>query len=149
MISAVLLTAAMILSSLDGSGWILWISYGLFGAAYLVVGLPVLITAVKNLFGKHPFNENFLMSIASVGAFIIGELFEGVMVMLLYAVGELLQSIAVGSSRRSISNLVSIRSETATVLVSDYQVVVPPENSTSEISSLSKQAKNTRRRDSG
>ncbi len=126
-ISAVLLTAAMILSSLDGSGWILWISYGLFGAAYLVVGLPVLITAVKNLFGKHPFNENFLMSIASVGAFIIGELFEGVMVMLLYAVGELLQSIAVGSSRRSISNLVSIRSETATVLVSDYQVVVPPE----------------------
>lgn len=126
-ISAVLLVAAMILSSIAADGWLVWVKYALFAAAYLIVGLPVLITAVKNLFGKNPFNENFLMSIASIGAFILGEFFEGVMVMLLYSLGELLQSIAVGQSRRSISELVSIRSETATVLVSEYQVVVPPE----------------------
>ena len=68
-------------------------------AAYLVLGLEILKTAAKNLIKGHVFDENFLMSIATLGAFLIGEFPEAVAVMLFYQLGEMLEDIAVDRSR--------------------------------------------------
>lgn len=101
--------------------------YVVYALAYLTVGYPVLISTVKNVIKGKIFDENFLMTVASIGAFALGELGEGVAVMLLYQLGELLQSIAVGSSRRSITALMDLRSENATLVKGDEQVKVKPE----------------------
>lgn len=103
------------------------VMYAVYLAAYFIVGYPVLISTCKNIAKGHVFDENFLMTLASVGAFIIGEAFEGVAVMLLYQIGELLQSIAVGSSRRSITELMGLRSESATLIQDGVQITVKPE----------------------
>ena len=68
---------------------------------YLIIGYDVLIGAVKGLFRGHPFDENFLMAVATVGATVLGEYTEGAAVILLYQIGELFQSYAVGKSRAS------------------------------------------------
>ncbi|MBQ8342617.1 MAG: cadmium-translocating P-type ATPase [Clostridia bacterium] len=101
--------------------------YVLYGAAYLTVGYPVLISTVKNLAKGRIFDENFLMTVASAGAIALGEYGEGVLVMLLYQLGELLQSIAVGSSRRSVADLMALKSEWATVVQNGEQRQVKPE----------------------
>ena len=88
---------------------------GLFLAAYLLAGVWVLWGAAKNIFHGRIFDENFLMSIATLGALAIGEFPEAVAVMLFYEIGEILQSAAVGRSRRSIEALLKIRPEYATV----------------------------------
>jgi Cd2+/Zn2+-exporting ATPase len=80
---------------------------------YLVIGHHVLLRAVRNIFNGQVFDENFLMSIATVGAFVTGEYAEAVFVMLFYSVGELFEHIAVGKSRSSIKALLSIRADTA------------------------------------
>lgn len=98
-----------------------------FVAAYFIVGFPVIVATIQNLRKGRIFDENFLMTVASVGAMIIGETGEGVMVMLLYQLGELLQSIAVGSSRRSVEELMKLKSEWATVLIDGRQKRVKPE----------------------
>ena len=85
----------------------------LFGAAYLAVGADVLVKAVLRLFRGSLFDENFLMSLATVGAFAIGEYPEAVAVMLFYQIGELFQEIAVTRSRASISALMDIRPDYA------------------------------------
>ncbi len=85
----------------------------LFGAAYLIFGASVLLKAARNIAVGKIFDENFLMSIATLGAFAIGEYPEGVAVMLFYQVGELLQDKAVDRSRRSISSLINIRPDYA------------------------------------
>ena len=103
------------------------LSYVLYGIAYLVVGYPVLISTAKNIAKGRIFDENFLMTVASVGAIALGEIAEGVAVMLLYQLGELLQSIAVGSSRRSVTKLLELKSEQATVLIDGEQKIVRPE----------------------
>lgn len=104
------------------------VSYVLYALAYLVVGYPVLISTAKNIAKGKIFDENFLMTIASIGAMFLLEFSEAVEVMLLYQTGELLQSIAVGSSRRSITSLMALRSESANLLMPDgRQVVVKPE----------------------
>lgn len=82
-------------------------------AAYLVVGLDIVIRAVRNVLAGQPFDEYFLMAIATIGAFIIGEYPEGVAVMLFYQVGELFQGMAVNHSRKSISSLLDIRPDYA------------------------------------
>ena len=82
--------------------------------AYLAVACPVLIATVKNLAKGRIFDENFLMTVASIGAVLLGEYFEGVAVMLLYRIGETLQAIAVRSSRNSITALMQLKSERAT-----------------------------------
>ncbi len=92
-------------------------SYVCYGAAYFIVGYPVLLATVKNLLKGKIFDENFLMTVASLGAVFIGEVAEGVMVMLLYQIGEVLQSLAVASSRRSVSALMDLKSEHATLLI--------------------------------
>lgn len=107
-------------------------AYVLFSLAYIAVGIKVLINTVKNLSKGKIFDENFLMTIASLGAIGLGlatgdGFAEGVAVMLLYELGELLQSVAVGSSRRSITALMGLKSETATLLNGESRIVVKPE----------------------
>ncbi len=81
--------------------------------SYLLVGLTVVIDAIKNLFKRRFFDENFLMSLATIGALIINQYMEAVLVMLLYQIGELFQSYAVGKSRKSIASLMDIRPDYA------------------------------------
>lgn len=83
--------------------------------AYLIVGFEILRKAVRNIFRGKIFDENFLMSIATIGAFFIGEFPEAVAVMLFYQVGELFQSYAVGKSRKSIASLMDIRPDYANI----------------------------------
>lgn len=87
----------------------------LYIAAYLCVGADVLIRAVKGAFSARLLDENFLMAIATIGAFILGEFSEGVAVMLFYQVGELFQSVAVSRSRNSIKSLLELRADHAEV----------------------------------
>ncbi|QEC52573.1 Cd2+/Zn2+-exporting ATPase [Anseongella ginsenosidimutans] len=95
--------------------------------AYLPVGLPVIRKAVKTLLKGDLFTEFFLMSIATLGAFAIGEYPEGVAVMLFYTVGELFQDAAVGKAKRSISALLDVRSASATVFREGAYSTVNPE----------------------
>lgn len=100
---------------------------GAFLAAYLVSGGDVLWRAVRNIFRGQVFDENFLMCIATVGAFCTQEYMEGVLVMLLYQVGELFQSYAVGKSRGAISALMDIRPDYANLLEEGETRQVDPE----------------------
>lgn len=102
-------------------------SYVSYAVAYFAVGYPVLVSSCKNIIKGRIFDENFLMTIASVGAVVLGEYFEAVLVMLLYQLGELLQTIAVGSSRRSVTALMQLKSERATLLNGNEQRQITPE----------------------
>ena len=99
----------------------------LFLVPYAVIGYDVLWSAARNILHGQIFDENFLMSIATIGAFAIKEYPEAVAVMLFYQVGELFQSIAVGKSRRSITTLMDIRPDSATVIRGGTETVVSPE----------------------
>ncbi|MDU2240688.1 MAG: heavy metal translocating P-type ATPase [Paenibacillus sp.] len=99
----------------------------LFLAAYLIVGGDIVFKALKNIVRGQVFDEYFLMSIATVGAFMIGEYPEGVAVMLFYQVGELFQSIAVNQSRKSIGALMDIRPDFANLKSGDEIRRVSPE----------------------
>ena len=98
------------------------ISFGLFIAAYIIVGKEVLLKAFSNIKKGKVFDENFLMTIATVGAVIIGEYPEAVGVMLFYIVGEFLQSLAVNKSRKSISDMMNIRPDYANLVKEDGSV---------------------------
>lgn len=100
--------------------------FGLFAASFLVSGLEVVVNAVRNIFGGQVFDEEFLMTVATIGAFCIGEYPEGAAVMLLFQVGELFQSYAVNKSRKSISDLMDIRPDFANVLTADGCVKKDP-----------------------
>lgn len=119
--AAVLATAVML--SLNNE----WLQIALFIISYIIVGGDVVKRAVKNIFKGQVFDENFLMSIATIGAFFIGEYPEGVAVMLFYQVGELFQSYAVGKSRKSIASLMDIRPDYANVKKGDELVKVDPD----------------------
>lgn len=88
----------------------------IFAAAYTISGFQILVEAIDVIFEGHIFGECFLMSIASLGAFMIGEFPEAVFVMVFFRVGELLEHIAVERSRKSIANLMDIRPDTATLI---------------------------------
>ncbi len=108
------------------------ITYTFFSVAYISAGYKVLILTAKNIVKGKIFDENFLMTVASIGAILLGifagdGFAEGVAVMLLYQIGELLQSVAVGSSRSSISALMDLKSASATLLENGVQRTVPPE----------------------
>ncbi len=92
-----------------------WINKGIYIIAYLIVGLDIVLKAIRNIFKGKVFDENFLMTIATIGAFAIGEFPEAVAVMLFYQVGELFQDYAVDKSRKSIANLMDIRPDYANV----------------------------------
>lgn len=104
-----------------------YVRLSLFLIPYLIVGFDVLQKAVLGIVHGQLLDENFLMSIATVGALVIGEYPEAVFVMLFYQVGELFQSIAVGKSRRSIAALMGIRPDMARVLRDGIEYEVDPE----------------------
>ncbi|MDR1559252.1 MAG: cadmium-translocating P-type ATPase [Clostridiales bacterium] len=99
----------------------------LFLVAYLLIGGEVLVRAVKGILKGGAFDECFLMSIATIGAFAIGEYPEGIAVMLFYQIGEAFEHFAVGHSRRSISALMDIRPDSATLKSEERLLTVAPE----------------------
>lgn len=103
------------------------IKIAIYVIAYLVVGFEVLKEAIENIFKGEVFDENFLMAIATIGAFAIGEYPEAVTVMLLYQVGETFQDYAVDNSKKSIENLMNIRPDFANVLRENAEIKVNPE----------------------
>ena len=104
-----------------------WITKGIYIVAYLIVGLEIVIKAVKNIFKGEVFDEHFLMAVATIGAFAIGEFPEAVAVMLFYQIGELFQDYAVDKSKESITNLMDIRPDVAVVKRNGKLETVKPE----------------------
>ena len=131
LISVVLLAAAFLTERLtDLNKYIYLIIYII---PYLTAGYDVLYKSARNILHGQVFDECFLMTVATVGALIIGEYPESVFVMVFYQTGELFQSIAVGKSRRSISALMDIRPETANVIRNgEEEEVFPDEVETGE-----------------
>ena len=91
------------------------------GAAYLILGWRVLLTALKNICGGQVFDENFLMSIATIAAFCIGDFAEGAGVMLFYRIGEFFEHVAVEKSRTQIMDAVDMRPETVNLVSSEHE----------------------------
>jgi Zn2+/Cd2+-exporting ATPase len=111
-----------------------WINNIIFLISYLLVGIKILKKAIKNILRGKVFDENFLMSLATVGAFAVGEFPEAVMVMILYQIGELFQDYAVNKSRKSIASLMDIRPDYANVYRDDkIEKVNPSEVAIEEI----------------
>ena len=104
-----------------------WINNCIYIVSYLIVGLEVVIEAVENIFKGEIFDENFLMAIATIGAFAVGEFPEAATVMILYQIGELFQDYAVDKSRKSISSLMDIRPDYANVKRENEVLKVSPE----------------------
>lgn len=122
LLSAIILEQIVVPSWFNGYTRIVW-----YAVAYLPVGLPVVIDALKAILRKDVFSEFFLMSIATIGAFAIGEYPEGVAVMLFYAVGELFQSAAVKRAKGNIKALLDVRPDSATVVRNGSLSNVKPE----------------------
>ncbi|MDU3349413.1 MAG: heavy metal translocating P-type ATPase, partial [Clostridium sp.] len=114
---------AIALISTEGS----ILSVVLFALSYVLVGGEVVLTAIKNILRGEVFDENFLMTVATLGAFFVGEFPEGVAVMLFYQIGEVFQSYAVNRSRKSITSLMNIRADYANVLKDGKEEKVNPE----------------------
>jgi Cd2+/Zn2+-exporting ATPase len=102
--------------------------FSLFVVAYILIGGEIVARAIKNIARGQVFDENFLMAIATLGAFAIGEYSEGVAVMLFYQIGELFQSLAVNRSRKSITALMDIRPDYANLRVGNETKQVSPED---------------------
>ena len=104
-----------------------WINKIIYILSYLIVGIDIVKKAIRNILRGKVFDENFLMTIATIGAFGIGEFPEAVAVMLFYQIGELFQSYAVDKSRKSIASLMNIRPDYANLLKSNEVEKVSPE----------------------
>lgn len=104
------------------------ITIWLYVIAYLLSGYEVLIKSVKNIFKGEIFDENFLMSIATIGAFAINEPLEAVAVMIFYNIGELFQDIATSKSKKSIISLMNIKPKIANLKVGNEIKIVDPES---------------------
>lgn len=121
-IATAILFAAGSLLPLEG-----WTEMGIFLICYAIVGWDIVWKAITNIFSGQVFDENFLMTIATIGALILGEHSEGVAVMLFYQVGEWFQSYAVSKSRKSIASLMDIRPDYANVERDGKLVQVDPD----------------------
>lgn len=115
MLARIIIAAVLLITALFVPLKGLW-RLPLFLGPYFIVGYPPLFKAARNILHGQVFDENFLMAIATIGAFALGEYVEGVAVMLFYQVGELFESVAVSRSRNSIRELMSIRPDVANVL---------------------------------
>lgn len=131
MLFRILLSAALlvILHFIPAEGWL---KFSLYMIPYLVIGYDILWDAVRGVWNRQLFDENFLMAVATVGAIVLavtrtGDYLEAIAVMLFYQVGELFQSYAVGKSRRSITNLMDIRPDHANMEVDGKLETVDPE----------------------
>lgn len=105
-----------------------WIEFVLYLASYLLAGGEIILKAIKNIVKGQVFDENFLMTIATIGAFSINQYPEGAAVMLFYRIGELFESAAVNRSRKSITDLMDIRPDYANLLAADGERKVDPED---------------------
>ncbi len=123
LITAVAAFALSFAVKLIGVPW--WVEMILFGATYLFIGYDVLWRAIRNILHGRVFDENFLMTIASLGAFVVGDFAESAAVMVFYQIGEYFQDYAVDKSRERISSLMDIRPDKAFVFengsVREYQ----------------------------
>ena len=119
--SAVLFLVAFIL---DKTGANFWVSLGFYIAAYALSGFEILWASAVNIAHGKIFDENFLMSIATIGAFAIGKYAEAVMVMLLYQIGEWLQDRAVMRSKKAITNLLNIKAKVANLVTDGGEIQV-------------------------
>jgi Zn2+/Cd2+-exporting ATPase len=124
--SALLVAGVLLQGRILTSAWP-WADFVIFGAAYLLVGWNVLAGALRSMVRGHVFDENFLMTIATLGAFAIHQLWEAVAVMVFYKVGEILEDLSVDRSRRSISKLLELRPDMARVRRDGVLVEVKPE----------------------
>ena len=104
-----------------------WVNISIYLISYIIVGGDIIKRAIRNISRGKVFDENFLMSIATIGAMLIGEYPEGIAVMLFYQVGELFQSYAVDKSRRSIADAMDIRPDYANVKRGDEVIKVDPD----------------------
>lgn len=104
------------------------ISSVLFIIAYVILGGQIVLTAIKNLTKGQVFDENFLMSLATLGAFVIGDFAEAVGVMLFYRIGEYFEEIAVSRSRSQIMDAVDLRPEVVNLVIDDSTKVIPAED---------------------
>ena len=112
----ILIALVIYIIAIVGNFGNIWIKDALFIISYLIVGFSILKKAIRNIFRGKVFDENFLMAVATIGAFGVGEFPEAVAVMLFYQIGELFQSYAVDKSRKSISSLMDIRPDYANVI---------------------------------
>ena len=121
----ILAACALFVAGLLLSGWF---RFGFMLAAWAIAGYPVVLEAVENIFHGEVFDENFLMTVATVGAFVLGESPEAAAVMIFFQIGELFEDCAEERSRRSISELMDLRPDTATVLRGERAFEVAPED---------------------
>ena len=105
----------------------LWVKLGIFLVPYLIIGFSVIKEAIENIFHGEFFDENFLMTVATIGAFAIGEYPEAVLVMLLSQIGEMFESLASAKARKSISDMMDIKPDFANLLVGEKIETVKPE----------------------
>lgn len=125
LLTAIVLYAAGMISSHFGAPKAIYLL--LFASSYIIAGFDVIKAAVKNIINKNPLDENFLMTIATVGAIAIGQYPEAVGVMLFYGIGEYLESRAVNKSRKNIEELMNIKPEVANLIVDGEVKEVAPE----------------------
>ena len=123
----IILSAVILIAAILTYSNVEWIGLVLFVVSYLVAGGDVLYKAVRNILHGRVFDENLLMTIATIGALCIGKYTEAVAVMLFYQVGELFQSYAIAKSRKSISELMNIRPDHANVKRGDTISTVDPD----------------------
>ena len=125
-ISAVLVIALTVIFKFVQAN--IWVQAVLYMIPYAVIGYDILKKAVKGIFKGRIFDENFLMAVATVGAIGLGDFREGVAVMLFYQIGELFQSVAVGKSRKNITELMDIRPDYANIEVDGKLTQVDPDD---------------------
>jgi Cd2+/Zn2+-exporting ATPase len=123
----VLLVAGIVLTGRIHASSYPWLDYALFGAAYLLAGWKVLASAVRGIMRGRVFDENFLMTVATAGAFAIHQLTEAVAVMVFFKVGEILQQLSADRSRRSIRRLLELRPDAARVRRNGVLISARPE----------------------
>ena len=111
LVGALFFAAAVFIEYAAGKIAVPYLPEALFVIAYIILGAEIILTAVRNLFRGKVFDENFLMSLATIGAFFIGDFAEAVGVMLFYRIGELFEDLAVDKSRRQIMDAVDMRPE--------------------------------------
>ena len=122
----IIISGSMLLFSMLISISVKYINNIIFIIAYFIIGYDILLKAFKNIKREKVFDENFLMSVATIGALSIGNIPEAVSVMLFYQVGELFQSYAVNKSRKSVADLMDIRPDYANVIRNDKNIIVYP-----------------------
>ena len=125
-ISAVLVIALTVIFKFVQAN--IWVQAVLYMIPYAVIGYDILKKAVKGIFKGRIFDENFLMAVATVGAIGLGDFREGVAVMLFYQIGELFQSVAVGKSRKNITELMDIRPDYANIEFDGKLTQVDPDD---------------------